>query len=238
MITPKKKKPVHYVNNPDLLIALSKYTAEYKKAKETGSEIPKISEYIGECILLIATKLSNSPNFCSYSYKEDMVADGIENCLSYIHNFNPEKSSNAFAYITQICWFAAIRRIAKEKKQKLIKSEMIKNSGILDMDFDTQFGDSDDYKSSFLEFLKANIEPDKPDVDVPGTTKRKIIKKTTKAYQAQKKLSEQREAELIDFSENKSKRKDEETFDEFVEKKLDSIDTSENLDYNTLDEIF
>lgn len=212
----KPKKPKHYVNNADLLVHLVEYVTEYKIAKKNNLPLPKIPEYVGECILLIATKLSNSPNFYSYSYKEDMIADGIENCISYIHNFNPEKTKNAFSYITQICWFASLRRISKEKKQQEIKSELIKNSGILNMDFDTQFGDDDEYKSNYLEFLQTNLIHDKPIDTQDG---RKIIKKTTKAYQAQKKLEEEQLSSLVDFSINETKNI--------------PLDDSEDLVYNT-----
>ena len=54
-----------------------------------------------------------------------MISDGIENCLQYIHNFNPEKSNNPFAYFTQIIYYAFIRRIQKEKKQAHVKHQLI-----------------------------------------------------------------------------------------------------------------
>ena len=106
---------------------------QLNKAIKDGKEPPRVSEYIGECIYKIATRLSTKPNFINYSYRDEMICDGIENCLQYINNFNPEKSQNAFAYITQIIYYAFLRRIQKEKKQAAIKHKAIMNSGILMM---------------------------------------------------------------------------------------------------------
>ena len=120
-----KKKPAHYVSNKDLLIAMEKFRENCKEAEESGEDKPKVPEYIGECILKIANGLSNRPNFINYTYKDEMISDGIENCLQYIYNFNPAKSKNPFAYFTQIIYYAFIRRIQKEKKQHHIKHKMI-----------------------------------------------------------------------------------------------------------------
>ena len=120
-----KKKPAHYVSNKDLLIAMEKFRENCKEAAESGEDKPKVPEYIGECILKIANGLSNRPNFINYTYKDEMISDGIENCLQYIYNFNPAKSKNPFAYFTKIIYYALIRRIQKEKKQQHIKHKMI-----------------------------------------------------------------------------------------------------------------
>ena len=114
-----KKK--NYVNNKDLLAALIEYKRKCVEAEECGDKNPQVPDYIGKCIMLIAQRLATRPNFSGYMYKEEMVSDGIENCLQYIHNFNPEKSQNPFAYFTQIIWYAFLRRISKEKKQMYIK---------------------------------------------------------------------------------------------------------------------
>lgn len=148
----KRKK--NYVNNADLLEALIEYKKQVKTAAEQGKAKPRLPNYIGECILLIATNLNNAPNFYSYSYKEEMIGDGIENCIKYIDNFDPEKYKNPFAYITTICYRASIRRIATEKKQTSIKSELVKNSGVLDMMSQSQqAGDDAVYENSYLTFL-------------------------------------------------------------------------------------
>ena len=87
--------------------------------KKWDEELPRISDYIGECFLkIIQNGLSYRPNFINYTYRQEMISDGIENCLQYIHNFNPEKSNNPFiTYFTQIIYYSFIRRIQKEKKQ-------------------------------------------------------------------------------------------------------------------------
>ena len=98
-------------------------------AKEKGLEPPLISNYLGDCFLKIATHLSYKPNFVNYMFREDMIGYGIENCVQYIHNFNPEKSTNPFAYFTQIIYYAFLRRIQKEKKQLEIKTKIIERTG-------------------------------------------------------------------------------------------------------------
>ena len=113
--------PTHYINNKDFLQALIDYQKEIKEAKKSGKSKPYVSDYIAMCFLQIAQRLSYRPNFINYTYKDDMISDGLENCLAYMHNFNPEKSTNPFAYFTQIIYYAFLRRIQKEKKQQYIK---------------------------------------------------------------------------------------------------------------------
>lgn len=145
----------HYVINAEFLQALKEYKASVQEAEESGDPKPQVSNYIGECILKIATHLSYKPNFINYTFREEMISDGVENCLMYIDNFDPNKSSNAFAYFTQIIYYAFIRRIQKEKKQTLIKGRIV-----MDMPFeafDVQDHDDDgSYASSYIEFMQNN----------------------------------------------------------------------------------
>lgn len=115
----------HYVNNADLLKALKEYREKVQASKENGTPKPRVPEYVGECILKIATHLSFKPNFINYTFREEMVSDAYENCLTYIDNFDPAKSSNPFSYFTQISWYAFLRRIKKEKDQTLIKAKIL-----------------------------------------------------------------------------------------------------------------
>ena len=124
-----RKRSDHYVNNKELLEAMVVYRNKCAIAKEKGLEPPLISNYLGDCFLKIATHLSYKPNFVNYMFREDMIGDGIENCVQYIHNFNPEKSTNPFAYFTQIIYYAFLRRIQKEKKQLEIKTKIIEKTG-------------------------------------------------------------------------------------------------------------
>lgn len=153
-----KAKPEHYVNNKEFTQAVAEYNASVKKAIKEGKETPKMSEYIGECIYKIATRLSTRPNFINYTYRDEMICDGIENCLQYINNFNPEKSNNAFAYVTQICYYAFLRRIQKEKKQVFIKQEAIKHMGIDGNSFETIDGEHDPtLVNTNLEWMQENL---------------------------------------------------------------------------------
>jgi len=124
---PKKKE--HYVNNADFLAAIIKYKEKVEIAEKQGQPKPRVNNYIGGCFLKIATHLSYRPNFINYMYKDDMVCDGIENCIQYIDNFDPAKSKNPFAYFTQIVYYAFLRRIAKEKRQMDIKDKILEKAG-------------------------------------------------------------------------------------------------------------
>ena len=131
--TPKPpKKPKQYVNNGDFLQALIEYKEGCKLAKKNKTTPPPIPNYIGECFMKIAEGLSHKPNFINYTYREEMISDGIENCLMYFDNFNPDKSKNPFAYFTQIIYYAFLRRIGKEKKQLYVKYKATEQMGILD----------------------------------------------------------------------------------------------------------
>ena len=150
-----KKKSVHYVDNAKFLEAMKEWKDQCRDAEETGDEKPRISNYIGECFLKIANGLSYRPNFINYTYRQEMISDGIENCLQYIHNFDPDKSKNPFSYFTQIIYYAFIRRIQKEKKQQEVKQKMIANYGIEQM-MDSLDGDDTQYQSQMLDFLRRN----------------------------------------------------------------------------------
>jgi DNA-directed RNA polymerase specialized sigma24 family protein len=151
----KPKQKPHYVDNKKFLIAMTEYRALRIKAEEEGKKRPQVTNYIGECYLKIANHLSYRPNFINYTYRDDMISDGIENCLQYMDNFDPEKSKNPFAYFTQIIYYAFIRRIQKEKKQQEVKQKMIANFGEEQM-MDQLDGDDTVYQSQMLEFLRRN----------------------------------------------------------------------------------
>ena len=140
---PARERSEHYVNNREFLDAIVEY--RIKVLKEAQKEIPdmtaeklkdwkspnkpRITNYLGECFLKIATHLSYKPNFVNYMFREDMISDGIENCVQYMLNFDPKKSNNPFAYFTQIIHYAFLRRIQKEKKQLEIKTKIIEKTG-------------------------------------------------------------------------------------------------------------
>lgn len=150
---PAKKKE-HYLNNKEFLAALIEYKTAVNYAKENGLVKPRISNYLGECFLKIATHLSYRPNFINYMYKDDMICDGIENCIQYIDNFDHNKSSNPFAYFTQIVFYAFLRRIAKEKRQLDIRQKIVDK-----LDYSQLFyGDADDVASmSDMNSIKEQI---------------------------------------------------------------------------------
>ena len=148
-----KKKSEHYVNNKEFLLALVDFKADCKVAEENGQPRPQISNYIGECFLKIATHLSYKPNFVNYMFREDMICDGIENCVQYIGNFDPSKSSNPFAYFTQIIYYAFLRRISKEKRQLEIKNKIITKSG-----YDQLFHSDGNDDHSAMHSIKENVQ--------------------------------------------------------------------------------
>jgi len=154
----KPKQKPHYVNNRDFSEAVVEHVKETNKAIEDGNSEPIIPEYIGECFLKIAEGLSHKPNFVRYTYRDEMVMDAVENCIKAINNYNIEAATrtgkpNAFAYFTQISYFAFLRRIAKEKKQQDIKLKYIEQSGL------DAFASSGDFAGdSIVERLKSRID--------------------------------------------------------------------------------
>ena len=157
----KPKQKPHYVDNKKFLVAMTDYRELRIKAEEEGQKRPQVTNYIGECYLKIANHLSYRPNFINYTYRDDMISDGIENCLQYMDNFDPAKSKNPFAYFTQIIYYAFIRRIQKEKKQQQVKQKMIANFGEEQM-MDQLDGDDTVYQSQMLEFLRRNSREEEP----------------------------------------------------------------------------
>jgi|TARA_R110000803_G_scaffold34404_3_gene75123 hypothetical protein len=186
-ITPtvKKVKPKdkpHYVNNAMFSQAVVDYVTTLNEARESCIEQPKVTDYIAQCFLKICEGLSHKSNFVRYTYREEMVMDAVENCLKAIENYNLEAATrtgkpNAFAYFTQISWFAFLRRIEKEKKQQDIKMRYMEQAGV-DMFLDNELGDerSGQYASAFVDSLRIRID----DVKDRDTEWKEIVKKERK----------------------------------------------------------
>lgn len=121
-------KDNHYVDNEKLFAEMVKYVGLYKRAKQAGEPLPRCPDYIGKCVSDIAHNLSTTRSFAAYPFREELIGDGIENTIRYLHNFDPEKTKNPFAYFTQIIFYAFLRRIDKEKKQLYIKHKLYENA--------------------------------------------------------------------------------------------------------------
>jgi len=121
----------NYINNKTLYTSMIEYKTKLNKALADGRPKPQVSNYIGQSILLICNNLAKKPNFSGYTYKQEMISDGIIDCISAVDNFDPDKTNNPFAYFTQIAWNAFIRRIQKEKKQTYIKHKNFENSFLM-----------------------------------------------------------------------------------------------------------
>lgn len=132
IMTESKKTKKDYINNSDFVKALSEHKKLVQESKSNNSIEPRLPDYIGQCFMKIAEGLSHRPNFINYTYKDEMIADAIENCIMYCQNFDPDKSKNAFSYFTTVTWYAFLRRIQKEKKQLYIKYKATEQLGILD----------------------------------------------------------------------------------------------------------
>ena len=177
----KKNISSHYVNNTEFFKEMSKWKKFVIESAESGEPRPPVTDYIGECFLKIAEHLSYRPNFINYPYREEMVGDGIENCLMYAHNFDPEKSNNPFSYFTQIIYYAFLRRIQKEKKQEYVKYrcfEIMDENGIIPEDFKIQiqqkFQSSDNPYANMFKLTETDIEK-----FIPKKKKRKKKKNNT-----------------------------------------------------------
>ena len=159
-----KKRSVHYVDNAKFSSAVVDYCTIVEEARKENDEIPKVPDYVAHCFLRIDEGLSHKANFIRYTYREEMVMDAVENCLKAIGNYNLEAATrsgkpNAFAYFTQITWYAFLRRIAKEKKQQSIKTKYIANSGVENFMIDEN-GDATSglVAGAFVDTLKTRIE--------------------------------------------------------------------------------
>lgn len=160
----KPKDKPHYVNNAQFSQAVVDYVTTVNEARDAGKELPKVPDYIASCFLKICEGLSHKANFVRYTYREEMVMDAVENCLKAIENYNLEAATrtgkpNAFAYFTQISWYAFLRRIEKEKKQQDIKMKYISQSGIENF-LDNELGDEQSaaVAQAFVDTLKGRIE--------------------------------------------------------------------------------
>jgi hypothetical protein len=151
----KPKAKPHYVNNKEFSLAVVEYVKTVIEAKSKDAQIPKVPDYVATCFMKISEGLSHRPNFVRYTYREEMVMDGVENCLRAINNYKIETATrtgnpNAFSYFTQICFFAFIRRITKEKKQQEIKFRYIERMGIEDF---AAMGMDDNGAAQTLEYV-------------------------------------------------------------------------------------
>ena len=179
---PSEKKANHYVDNKEFFHAMKEWKIDVIEAEESGEDKPPITDYIGDCFVKIAQHLSFRPNFINYPFRDEMIGDGIENCLMYAHNFDPEKSKNPFSYFTQIIYYAFLRRIQKEKKQNYIKYKMME---LTDVDGthkswykENYFDTSDDVKDPFAKIMNLS------ETDIENFTPKK---KTTKKRKPKKK---------------------------------------------------
>ena len=184
-MTTSKKSKEHYVSNKDFLAAMVVYKKMCKQAKKEGKPHPPVTDYIGTCFLKIANHLSYRPNFINYTFRDDMISDGIENCLQYLDNFDPDKSNNPFAYFTQIIYYAFIRRIQKEKKQTTIKHKILLDSNFDDMSL--MPGEDKEFQNQFTEFLKKNLPIEETPKVESLTTYREIKKEKEKKKKKNKK---------------------------------------------------
>ena len=184
-----KRQSIHYVKNADFSQAVVDYVTTVEEAKKNNTPIPKVPDYVAQCFLRIAEGLSHKSNFIRYTYREEMVMDAVENCLKAIENYNLEAATrtgkpNAFAYFTQITWYAFLRRIAKEKKQQDIKIKYLTKSGIENF-VDNELGDdmSQQVVGAFVDTLRDRIEKVKHTDSVikEEVTKEKKKRKSAKA---------------------------------------------------------
>ena len=190
-----KRKSIHYVNNADFSQAVVDYVTLSNEAKNNNEKIPKVTNYIAQCFLRIAEGLSHKSNFIRYTYREEMVMDAVENCLKAINNYDIEAATrtgkpNAFAYFTQITWFAFLRRIAKEKKQQEVKMKYLASSGIENFIMNENGDDvSKQVAEFFVDTLKTRIDRVKT-VDNEVKEYNKIEKKKRRSKNVDSDLSE------------------------------------------------
>ena len=189
-----KRSPEHYVNNAQFSQAVVDYVASANQATEAGKDVPIVTDYIASCFLKIAEGLSHKSNFVRYTFREEMVMDAVENCLRAIKNYNLEAATrtgkpNAFAYFTQISWYAFLRRIQKEKREQDIKLKFINESGLAEFMVDPdEDPESARAIQSFVDTLRRKIDDSKSEVmkeekeEVKEEPKKKIIRRRKTAF--------------------------------------------------------
>jgi len=191
----QKRASIHYVNNAEFSQAVVDYVTTVNEASSAEKQRPIVPDYIAQCFLRIAEGLSHKSNFIRYTYREEMVMDGVENCLKAIENYNIEAATrtgkpNAFAYFTQIVWYAFLRRIAKEKKQQEIKLKYLTRSGMENFMVNENGDDmSNQVADAFVNTLRDRIEKVR---NVDAEVKELVVqeKKKRKAGLADSNLSE------------------------------------------------
>ena len=190
-----KRASIHYVNNAEFSQAVVDYVTTVREAKKKEEQLPIVPDYIASCFLRIAEGLSHKSNFIRYTYREEMVMDAVENCLKAIENYNLEAATrtgkpNAFAYFTQITWYAFLRRIAKEKKQQEIKFKYLTKSGIENF-MVNEHGDDMTHQvaGAFIDTLRGRIEKVR-NVDTEVKEFAKEEKKRKRSAKADSDLSE------------------------------------------------
>lgn len=182
----KKTENKHYVNNKDFLAAMTEYKNQVNEAEKNGDPKPRVSNYIGECFVKIANHLAYKSNFVNYTFREEMILDGIENCITYINNFDPDKSSNPFAYFTQITYYAFLRRIQKEKKQLDTKYRYIQS-----MDLQSMMDElaADGGSAEYLEYMKRQIEDADKQNEKFAETNKNVPKRRPKYFNDQEAIA-------------------------------------------------
>jgi len=192
----KPSERPHYVNNKEFSQAVVDYVKTVREAREKGQDDPIVTDYIARCFLKISEGLSHKSNFVRYTYREEMVMDDVENCLNAIGNYNIEAATrkgkpNAFGYFTQICWFAFIRRIKKEKKQQDVKLKFLAESGIeefmIDADEDPQVAKA---VQSFVDNLRRRIDDVKEKDKAVNDYKQKNVSHKRRSYSVDSDLSD------------------------------------------------
>lgn len=168
------KKKVNYINNKTLYGAMIHYKNEVQQTLLEGKSKPQVPRYIGESIILICNNLAKKPNFSGYTYKDDMIADAMIDCIAAVNNFNPDKTNNPFAYFTQIAWNAFIRRIYKEKKQTYIKHKNFENLYLMDElyagESNIQLG-TNDYSNEVVKSYETKLTKSKKTSKLSGIEK-------------------------------------------------------------------
>ena len=174
----EKSKANHYIDNKEFYAAMIEWKKEVNNNEKSGEPKPPVTDYIGKCFLDIAQHLSYRPNFINYPYRDEMVGDGIENCLMYAHNFDPDKSKNPFSYFTQIIYYAFLRRIEKEKKQSYVKYKMLEqiDDNLIQSWYRKNYFESDE--TSVEKILSSHLKL--TDQDIEKFTPKKKTKKTKK----------------------------------------------------------
>ena len=75
---------------------------ELKRALQESKEVGKLTSETVQMFTLIVNGMSKTHSYRDHEDREDCISFGLEDLIKYWNRYDPEKSDNPFAFISQI----------------------------------------------------------------------------------------------------------------------------------------